>query len=132
MSMVLVDTSAWIDFFREQSSPCGELVDILLAEGSVCTCKLVLAEIIPAARTRREYERLHDFLHALPILGDPPDLWERVMESGFLLRRKGVNGIGIPDLLIAALALHHHLPVLSKDRHFLAMREHLGLTLFDY
>ncbi|WP_153304550.1 hypothetical protein [Geoalkalibacter ferrihydriticus] len=53
------------------------------------------------------------------------------MDAAFLLRKKGVNGVGIPDLIIALIAHHHDLPVLSKDRHFHAMHAHLGLKLYD-
>lgn len=131
MSKVLIDSSAWIDFFRDAASPYGETVDFLLAENRACTCNLVLAEIVPAARTRREYNRLENFLGALPLLAEPPEMWPRLMEAGFLLRRKGISGVGIPDLIIATLALSHDVPVLSKDRHFVAMRDHLGLLLLE-
>lgn len=131
MNRVLIDTSAWIDFFRDASSPFGEVVDRLLAENLACTCHLVIAELTPAASSRLEYEELLSSLRALPLLSDPPDLWDRVMESGFLLRQKGVNGIGIPDRIIAAVAGFHNIPVFSKDRHFAAMRDHLGLSLFE-
>jgi len=129
--VVLIDTSAWIDFFRDASSPYGQIVDNLLADDFVCTCNLVIAELAPAAPTRRKYEEILDSLRALPVLGDPPDIWERVMEAGFSLRRKGVNGVGIPDLLIAAVAGFHKVPVFSKDRHFAAIHDHLGLSLFE-
>ncbi|SDL78750.1 hypothetical protein SAMN05660860_01280 [Geoalkalibacter ferrihydriticus] len=58
-------------------------------------------------------------------------MWRRIMDAAFLLRKKGVNGVGIPDLIIALIAHHHDLPVLSKDRHFHAMHAHLGLKLYD-
>lgn len=131
MTRVLVDTSAWIDFFRDAASPYGLVVDRLLEEGLVCTCNLVIAELVPATRTRQEYDQLLDFLRALPVLPDSPNMWERVMESGFILHRKGVNGVGIPDCIIAAISQFHETPVFSKDRHFVAMREHLGLVLYE-
>ena len=131
MTRVLVDTSAWIDFFRNADSPYGLVVDRLLEEGLVCACNLVIVELVAAARTRKEYDELADFLRALPMLADPPDMWDLVMEAGFTLRRKGVNGVGIPDLIIAAVSRFHKSPVFSKDRHFTAMHGHLGLVLYE-
>lgn len=131
MSLVLVDTSAWVEFFRDAASPYAETVDLLLEENAVCTCNLVIAEIVPAARSQSQYDELLDYFGALPLLQEPADLWRQVMEAAFLLRRKGCNGIGIPDLIIAVTARSHHLPVLSKDRHFKVMRDHLGLDLFE-
>lgn len=131
MTRVLVVTSAWIDFFRDADSPYGVVVDRLLEAERVCVCNLVIAELVACARTRKAFASLRDGLLALPLLADPPDLWHRVMEAGFALRRKGVNGIGIPDLLIAAVSQFHGIPVFSKDRHFLAMHRHLGILLFE-
>lgn len=54
-------------------------------------------------------------MHRVP---DPADLWERVARLGFLLRRKGVNGAGIPDLLIAVTAATGDAAVFSLDAHF--------------
>jgi predicted nucleic acid-binding protein len=34
-------------------------------------------------------------------------------------------------VLIAAWCLAHHCPLLSRDRDFLPMRDHLGLELID-
>lgn len=130
MTRVLIDTSAWIDFFRDAASPCGLVVDCLLEENLVCICNFVLVELVAAARTKKEYDDLFDSLSALPMLSDPPDMWRRVAKAGFTLRRKGVNGVGIPDLIIAAVSQAHDVPVYSKNRHFAAMREHLEIVLY--
>ncbi len=131
MTRVLIDTSAWIEFFRDATSSHGVVIDHLLEHDSACTCNLVIAELVSAAPTRKEYIKLLDSLRALPLLADPPNMWDLVMEAGFNLRCKGVNGVGIPDRIIAAVSQFHGSPVFSKDRHFCAMRDHLGLALFE-
>lgn len=130
MSLVLVDSSAWIEFFRKMDSPYAEAIDVLLEENRVCTCDLVMAEIVPAARSRKQFDELLDYFQALPRLDEPADLWPQIMEAAFSLRRNGINGVGIPDLMIAIIARSHKLPVLSKDRHFATMHTHLGLDLY--
>ena len=131
MTRVLIDTSAWIDFFRDPVSSYGLIVDRLLKDDLACTCNLVIAELVPATRTRKAFLELSNFLGALPMLSDPPDMWNKVKEAGFILRRKGVSGVGIPDLIIAVVSQFYDAPVFSKDRHFTAMREYLGLVLFE-
>lgn len=45
--------------------------------------------------------------------------------------RKGINGIGIPDLLIAQNAMQGNMRLLSNDKHFRLISKHTGLKLFE-
>ena len=131
MSLVLVDTSAWIDFFRDSSSPYGVVVDALLQEGLVCTTGLVKAEILPGARTKKEFNLLKEYFNALPFLADSVDMWDKVIAGQRKLKQKGINGVGIPDLIVAITAMAHDVEVFSKDHHFDSMNEIIGLKLFE-
>ena len=131
MSLVLVDTSAWIDFFRDDSSPYGAVVDALLQENLVCTTGLVKAEMLPGARTKKEFNLLKEYFNALPFLTDPVDMWDKVIAGQRKLKQKGINGVGIPDLIVAATAMAHDVEVFSKDRHFVSINEIIGLKLFE-
>ena len=131
MSLVLVDTSAWIDFFRDDSSPYGVVVDALLQEGLVCTIGLVKAEILPGARTKKEFNLLKEYFNALPFLADSADMWDKVISGQCKLKQKGINGIGIPDLIVAITAMAHDVEVFSRDRHFVSIHEIIGLKLFE-
>lgn len=131
MTLVLADTSAWIEFFRQTDSPYAAIIDGLLEENRICTCHLVMAELLPTVRSQKQFEEIRAYFQALPLLADPEDLWSQVIDAAYFLRRRGVNGVGIPDLIVATVARSHRVPVLSKDRHFAAMRDHLGLEILD-
>ena len=131
MSHVLVDTSAWVDFFRDESSPFGTVVDALLQEELVCTSGLIKAEILPGARTKKEFNLLREYFNVLPLLADPGGLWDEVIRAQRKLKQRGINGVGIPDLIVAVTALAHDVEVFSKDRHFEAMNKIIGLKLFE-
>ena len=131
MNLVLVDTSAWIDFFQDESSPYGAVVDALLQEDLVCTTGLVRAEIIPGARTKKEFNQLMDYFDALPLLSDPAGMWDEVINAQRKLKSRGVNGVGIPDLIIAVTAMVNDAAVFSKDHHFDLMEKALGLEMFS-
>ncbi|MBI9085826.1 MAG: PIN domain-containing protein [Desulfobacterales bacterium] len=49
---VLVDTSVWVDYFR--SGENSEPLDFLLDENLVVTNDLILAEMIPFLKVRKE------------------------------------------------------------------------------
>ena len=81
--IVLIDTSAWIDYFREGSSWSSEILDELLKSRSVCLCGPVYAELLSGARTKREYNTLREFVVALPMLEAPIDVWDKIAECRY-------------------------------------------------
>ena len=127
--MVLVDSSVWVDFFRGRQTPEVETLDELLQEELVCTCRLIKAEIIPGANTRKEFDLLKDYFSVLPLLDDPLEFWEQIVDWRFTLKKKGVDGIDIADLMIAVLAREYECPLLTRDRHFRLMKPVMGLEL---
>lgn len=131
MSDVLVDTSAWVEFFREPRSRWGDAVDLLLGEGRVCTTPLILVEVVTGARHRAEFERLRKDLGALPRVDPPPSLWEDMLETRWRLKNRGVTGISIPDLMICHTALAHRKTILTVDQDFWRMRPILEFNLLE-
>ena len=129
MSDILVDTSVWLDFFRVKDSPYGESLDRLLEEERVCTTHLIKAEIIPGARTPKQFRDLKDYFDALPLVGEPGSLWEDIMETQFRLKRKGINGISIPDLIIAVVARANEKIIFTKDSDFKLIQRALPIRL---
>lgn len=131
MSEILVDTSAWVEFFHDPPSRWGEMVNLLLGEKRVCTTGLVMVELISGARDQTEFNRLKMDLEALPRLDPLPTLWEDMAKSRWRLKMRGLSGISIPDLIVAHVALAHDKTLLTLDRDFWRMRPVLGLRLME-
>jgi predicted nucleic acid-binding protein len=126
--VILVDTSAWIDFFRDRGSLAAR-VDELLAENEVALCGPVLTELARGLRPGRERTRVLDLLRGCHFLAQPHDLWSEAGELGALLGRRG-TAVKSMDLLIAVHALAHAVPVLTADSDFTLMqRAGVGLVL---
>lgn len=122
MNRVLIDTCAWIDFFRLKQGTLGDLVAQLLVDEKAALCGVIQAELLHGAKGRKEQEQL-DFLFAnVPCLDIDPADW---LDAGLNLRQLRAQGLQIPlsDALIAACARRNKVPVLTLDRHF----EHLGV-----
>ena len=115
MSIVLVDTSIWIDFFSSPDLPESIVVDELLADGLVCTTGLIKAEVVPVARTAGEYRQLREFFDALPLVAEGDGFWEDAIRYQYLLKRGGVYKVSIPDLVIATVALRNDKAIYTKD-----------------
>ena len=63
---VLVDTSAWIDFFRRTEGEVGDTVANLVEEDQAVMTGPVLAELLRGVRSAKEGEELRVLLEALP------------------------------------------------------------------
>ena len=126
---VLVDTSAWIAFFRSDDVPAVGVVDRLLESERVAIAGVVRAELLQGCRSEKDYARLSRLLDALHLLPEPPDLWERVARLGFRLRRAGVNGVGIADQVIAVTASANDAAILSLDAPFPLIAGVLSISL---
>jgi predicted nucleic acid-binding protein len=118
--MILVDTSAWIDFFRG-TEPFASRVDELLADDEVAICGPIFTELRRGLRSAAERRRVLPLLEACHLLPQPPDLWQAAGDLGFAARRRGAT-VKTLDLLIATWALHAGVPILSTDADFARLR----------
>jgi predicted nucleic acid-binding protein len=57
--------------------------------------------------------------------------WDQIIEFQFNCLKNGLNGIGIPDLIIAQNAKQNRCEIYSLDHHFRLMKDILELQLLD-
>jgi predicted nucleic acid-binding protein len=126
--MILVDTSAWIDFFRG-AGQLANRVDELLVANEVALCGPVITELRRGLKSPAERRRVIPLFDACHDLEQPARLWEEAGELGYALARKGVT-VKTLDLLIATYALSHGVALLASDSDFDAMRR-AGIPLAD-
>lgn len=119
--MILVDTSAWVDFFRDRE-PLAQLVDDALAANEVAVCGPIETELRRGLLNERERKKILPLLDGCHSLAAPEHLWMEAGELGYLLRRKGVT-VKTFDLLIASYALTHSVALLTGDSDFHAMAQ---------
>ena len=128
MSVVLVDSSVWIERFRHKDCSAVTVLAGLIQENLVCTIGLVRAELLSGARSPSEYRRLEAALESVELLEDPPDLWDMVALARFQLARKGFKA-SIADLIVAASASHHQAQLFTLDAAFQEIKTVLPLAL---
>jgi predicted nucleic acid-binding protein len=123
---VLVDSSVWIDYFRDRGE--ADALELLIEENLVVTNDLILAELIPPLKLqkRKQVIALLREVKRQPVVID----WEAIIEFQTVCLANGINGIGIPDLIIAQNALQGGLKLMANDRHFRLLSKHIGLELY--
>jgi hypothetical protein len=112
----LVDTSAWIDFFRGVGS-IKDLLTKLIVRDRVFTAGPVLFELLQGIRSQEEREQVKEALLSVKFLDITPEDWEGAALTSRELRSQGIT-IPMTDLLLAQLAKAHDLEIISLDPHF--------------
>ena len=124
---LVVDTSAWIEFFRGREIP---LLEDALALGSVVLPPVVVAELVSGVRGKADRAALVDLLEDLPLHETARDHWVRVGELRLALARKSLT-VSTPDAHVAQCALDRDAPLLTRDRVFAKIARHAPLRLVD-
>lgn len=127
--MILVDTSAWVEFLRATGSDVHHAVRDLLHVGDApATTDPVLMELLSGARTEERADELRRFLLGLShVTVSAPGDYEVAAELYRRCRLAGSTPRALTDCLIAAVALRVDAQVLHRDRDFDVLREHCGL-----
>ena len=122
---VLVDTSIWIEYFR--SGNHSEKLDFLIDKNLIVINDLILAELVPSLRVhnQRKIVKLLYTINKLQLYIN----WDQIIEFQFKCLKNGLNGIGIPDLIVAQNAKQNHCEIYSLDIHFALMKDILRLQL---
>ena len=116
--MILVDTSAWIEFLRNGGKPAVEKrIRELLLENQAAWCDMVRLELWNGAGGEPDRKMLRDLDDNVINLETNAAVWALGLD---LTRRARAKGVTIPaaDLLIAACAFHHGVDIETGDHHF--------------
>lgn len=122
---VLVDTSIWVEYFR--SGDNSDKLDFLIDENLIVTNDLILAELIPFLKIRNRRKLINLLLNINRF--DLSVNWNQIIEYQYKCLINGLNGIGIPDLIIAQNAKQNHCEIYSLDNHFRLMKDILNLQV---
>jgi predicted nucleic acid-binding protein len=129
--MILVDTSAWVEYDRATGSRAHARVrDLIAASAPVGTTEPVIMEVVAGARNddrERDLRRLLNRFVLLPF--DAATDFEGAIRTYRLCRQAGVTPRGLVDCMIAAVAMRHRAAVLCWDADFARIADVVALEL---
>lgn len=126
--MVLIDTSAWIEFLRDTGSFTCQTVDTLLGDQLASTDPVVM-EVLAGARDESQLGDLRALLNRTQVIRCGADDYLAAAALYRQCRQRGVTIRRLIDCLIAAVAIRAHIPLLQADRDFELIAEHSSLKL---
>ena len=130
--MILIDSSAFIEFLNRTGSACDEAVERLIRSDSDCAiADIVLTEILQGIKNEREFRDVRDSLLTFHLLSlKSHESYIHAAELHRKCRKKGLTVRSTVDLLIAQIALDHQATLLHNDRDFEALASVSPLKLY--
>lgn len=128
--MILVDTSAWIEFLRDTGTPVCDEVDRLLA-GNLAVCDAVRMEVLAGARDESHLRLLRGLLGRATTLPTEAEDYEMAASLYRTCRQRGETVRRLIDCLIGAVALRHRVAILHVDADFAALARHTAVAVHN-
>jgi predicted nucleic acid-binding protein len=123
--MIAADTSTWIAFFAGAEGEDVERLDDALHDRLAMMPPAVLSELVSDPKLSGDLEAM---LCEIPLLDTSEGYWTRAgrLRARVLAKRRKAR---LGDALIAQSCLDHRLPLITRDRDFIAFAEAAGLDL---
>lgn len=121
--MVLVDTSVWVDLFRDTGGQVRDALKRVTEDDDTVLTRFNQLELLQGARDEREWGVLAEYLDHQDYLEARADTWRNAARIYFELRRRGHTVRSPVDCCIAELARQHDALLVHRDRDFLAITE---------
>ena len=130
--MIVVDSSVWIDHLRDRETlqvlTLRRLIGGEMA-GPILVGDIIMYEVLAGLRSARAVKDVRERLETLLLVSMLDfDLVPHAVAHFQTLRRRGITP-GTVDMIIATYCVETGAELLTADRHFAPMRDHLGLRL---
>lgn len=128
--MVIVDTSAWIEYLQDSDAIVAGKVDRSLESEIVAIGDLIYCEVMQGIRSAGERRTVSALLLGLPrfdMVGFA--IAERSAANYRLLRSRGVTVRKTIDVLIGTFCAEHEMQLIHRDSDFDLMAPHIGLQV---
>jgi predicted nucleic acid-binding protein len=126
--VILIDTSAWVEFLRDTGSVVCQRVDALLGD-EIATCHPIRMEVLAGARDEQHLGDLRGLLARGSLLPTEPIDYEEAAVLYRACRRRGATVRKLIDCLIAATAIRSSATLLHADSDFDVLAQHTALQI---
>jgi predicted nucleic acid-binding protein len=131
---VIIDSSAWVDFFNDRGTPVAAAVRRAIADRStrLMTMDIIRLEILAGFDRQPVRRKINSLLAGCEDIQQLPraDVDDAV-QLFQTCRRRGETLRSPNDCLIAAIAIRAGVPVLHADRDFAVLARHTPLRVVE-
>jgi len=116
--MLLIDTSVWINVFRDRSGQVRQQLEVLIAGRDVLLTRFTQLELLQGSLNEQEWTLLSSYLEAQDYVELTSSSWQTAARIYYDLRRRGLTVRSPIDCCIAQAALENDLLLVHDDRDF--------------
>ena len=129
--MILVDTSAWVEYDRATGSAVDHrLAHLIRTTDEVAVTEPVVMELVAGARSPEREVELRRLLQRFDLLRfDAAIDFDGATRIYLTCRRAGVTPRGMIDCMIAAVARRHDVALLARDVDLVRVADVVGIEL---
>ena len=135
MNTILVDTTIWVDFFREKerTKQADVLQQLIEEDNNICICPIIYQEVLQGVRDDKTFTEIKTILQNATMINTPimtvtdyaVDLYRNLRKNGITIRKPY-------DCLIASYAILEDIYLLHNDSDFRQMEGSSKLKVFSY
>lgn len=128
--MILVDTSAWIDYFNGIMNQTTNKLHTLLDKELLLIGDLIFCEVLQGFKNENEFDAAYYLLSNLQkveLCGF--DISLEAASNYRLLRKKGITIRKTIDMIIATFCINNKHRLLHNDKDFDQLEDYLGLKV---
>lgn len=126
--MILIDTSAWVEFLRNTGSATCNRVELLL-ESEITICAAVRMEVLAGARDERHLQSLRRLLARAALIPTVSADYDDAASLYRHCRREGETVRKLIDCLIGSVAIRAGVAILHNDTDFDVLARHTALRI---
>ena len=128
LDRILVDTSAWIEFFIRKESSISLMLGEYLKLNQACYTGPIAVELFLGAKTSKEVEVIDQLLETIHYVEITRSHCHHAGQISHKAARSG-KIFSIVDLILAVVAHDEQLKLLSLDTHFKEISQYCPLSL---
>ena len=116
--MFLIDTSVWIDVFRDRTGAVRQSLEALINDEPIFLTRFTQMELLQGCRDEGEWALLQTYLQEQDYIELTADTWVAAARIYYDLQRQGLTVRSSIDCCIAELAIDRLLTIVQNDRDF--------------
>jgi predicted nucleic acid-binding protein len=135
MNSILIDTTIWIDFFREKekSKQADILQQLIEEENNICVCPIIYQEVLQGVGDDKTFAEIKSILQNVTMINTPiMTVADHAIDLYRSLRKKGITIRKPYDCLIASYAILEDIYLLHNDSDFSQMENNSPLKVYSY
>ena len=135
MNTILVDTTIWVEFFREKekSKQADILQQLIEEDNNICICPIIYQEILQGVRDDKTFTKIKSILQNVTMINTPiMTVADYAIDLYRGLRKKGITIRKPYDCLIASYAILEDIYLLHNDSDFRQMENNCKLKVYSY